>query len=111
MTCEDGLEPFINGPNPARFRLRDTIESQELSSIYYKWSNDGELHETFDELHEARKCESCFETPTVKPLSVIDFRITSEWFNEVPIEVQLLLGVFINRNSLRRAPKTDAFLS
>ena len=111
VTCEDGLKPFINGPNPARFRLRDAVESNKLTGIVYKWSTDEELYETSQELNVTRKCESCYETQVIKPLTISGFEVTSEWFNEVPIEVQLLLGVFINRKSLKHAPKKDAFLT
>ena len=111
ITRENGLDSFINGPNPARFRLRATIESQGITGLVYQWSDDRELQETIDELPESRKCETCYESLAIKPLSVNDFRITTEWLNEMPIEVQLLLGVFVNGNSLRRAPKKDIFLS
>ena len=110
---EEDLSPFFTECRPSRFQLRDSIQTQNINGLVYKWVT----HEDFDELREtesensaAGQCEACFKVSKLKPLTNNGFNVIHEWLFEVPIEVQMLLETFINKHSLRTAPNRQAFV-
>ena len=82
-----------------------------MNGLVYKWVT----HEDYDELREtesdwaADQCEACFKVSKLKPLTNKGFSVIKEWLFEVPIEVQMLFEVFINKNSLRTTQNRQAF--
>ena len=69
-----------------------------------------ELRETETDNSDADKCEACYKISKLKPLTINGFNVVQEWLCEVPIEIQMLLEVFINKNSLKHAANRKAFV-
>ena len=74
-----------------------------------KWFTDDELRET-ESGSAADQCKACFKVSKLKPLANNGFDVIHEWLFEVPIEVLILLELFINKKSLRTAPNRQAFV-
>ena len=108
---EEDLIPFFIECNPARFRLRDSIQTQNINGLVYKWVTP----EDFEDLNETEhtdndQCEVCFNVSKWKPLTNKAFDVVQEWVFEVPIEIQMLLETFVNKYSLRTAQNRQTFV-
>lgn len=109
---EECHKPFLGGENPARFQLRDEIETGNLAGILCTWQNEEETEDrnTCDNAHDS-PCESCSSSLTsIRPLCIKGFDVHHEWFLETPIETQLLLEAFVNRRSLKKASNKEQFV-
>ena len=109
---EENLKDFLTGQNPARFQLRDLIETNSFEGILIKWLNEEDFGENTSDTTDSSPCESCsLSSATIRPLELKKLDIFHEWFIETPIEVQLLLETFTNRRSLKKDSTSLAFLA
>ena len=86
-----------------------------INDFIYIWENQ----ETFDSTDIQDQslyatsdndfCKSCFSDSLPKPLSLKQFDIIQEWFTDIPLEIQFIIGAFLNRRQLQRSPDSYAY--
>ena len=94
--------------NVYRFLLRDAVETKQLKKISKVWQAaliDGTI-----DSEEDIQCQTCFKGVLSKPLSTDNFNIVQEWYLEIPIETQVLLENFINKETIRRHKDPEHFI-
>ncbi|CAC5418112.1 unnamed protein product [Mytilus coruscus] len=92
----------------ARFHLRDDLLQGKLENDIIqvfqpaRQSCDG---------NESIECDACFNhCDLVKPLSLHHFELLQEWFLDIPLDIQIILDKFINRDSFYSSGDKIAFL-
>ena len=87
-----------------RFQVRDAILSKDIPNLCVK--------EVFDEeeLHEDKACELCYNPSDCEPLNWREFCVETEFCKSVPLSMQILLGTFINQQSLKRAEDMSSYM-
>ena len=92
-----------------RFILRDSVETKQLKNISKVWQADQLIDDTID-YEEVFHCQTCYDGVLNKPLSSDQFSIVQEWYLETPIETQILLENFINKDTIRRHKDPENFI-
>ena len=92
----------------ARFRLRDDILLGKLT-LYGVYFENVDVSQTAL-ASDTDKCDGCFNMNLIKPLSKRDFCVYAEWHLDIPVELQMILSVFVNTEALGRAQNPDKFL-
>ena len=59
---------------------------------------------------ERKTCDTCYNTKLPAPLTLKHFNVINAWHLDVPMEMQLLLGIFINTDALRKSPDAPGYL-
>lgn len=100
----------------SRFQFRDEWNLGSINEFIYSWV-DQETLDSFDvtdqSLHatcEDNFCKSCISDSLTKPLSLKQIDIIHEWFTDIPLEIQLIIGAFLNRRQLQRSPDSNAYV-
>ena len=104
------LSAYKIGDNVQRFHLRDnvligSVPEQCVTTWYAKDLIDHAEIEISD-----AKCSACYDPGLPKPLSPKGFDILEEWYLETPVETQILLDGFINRDTLRKVSNPSEYL-
>ena len=103
-----------------KFQLRDEYFAKTISERVLYISNGAEessadlLDLEVIEVHHDSYCKNCFnsvESFICKPLDWKRFDLLSEWYLEIPLELQILLSnIFINRRSLSKLETTSLYM-
>ena len=89
-----------------RFDLYDAINSEKMDNQIVKKIN----FENEDEDDSEVTCELCFPNNEEPPLHWKNLNLIQEWCLYVPLFLQIILGVFINKISLKRSSDKHGFL-
>lgn len=98
----------------ARFHLRDDIFLEKLSDYVFYWETTDSserrsfLDASFSEVDS--NCVACYNNLLPPPLTKRDFSIVQEWYLDTPIEIQMILGAFINTDSIRRVQNVEKYM-
>ncbi|XP_050399679.1 uncharacterized protein LOC126816909 [Patella vulgata] len=111
----NSLTPYLqkNG-QIARFSLYDDIRLKKLSTHILFLCNVLQENVVADNISVdglIERCQSCFDVSLPKPLSVTNFDILREFHLDVPLEMQLILEMFINKNTLYHKNLSENFLN
>ena len=100
----------------SRFQFRDEWNLGSINEFIYIWE-DQETFDSFDNQDQSLQatsednfCKSCISDSLPKPLSLKHFDIIHEWFTDIPLEIQLIIGAFLNRRQLQRSPDSNAYV-
>ncbi|CAC5364010.1 unnamed protein product [Mytilus coruscus] len=92
----------------ARFHLRDDLLQGKLENDIIQVFQTA--RQSFDG-NEFNECEACFNhCDLVKPLSLHNFDLLQEWFLDIPLNIQIILDKFVNRDSFYSSGDKIAFL-
>ena len=110
----DTIENYLKGDGVSRFRLRDDILLEKINNYKFYWENSDMKEEPYCEVFsdqpEGEKCDACYNAELPSPLTLKNFSITKEWHLDVPVEIQLLFGAFINTETVRRSLDIQKYL-
>lgn len=107
LSC-DSLSSYRRSGSFARFTLGDDFYAGKLADFVVHFLSVPKDPECEINAESGVRCSSCYNASLPKPLSFIDFDIVTEWFIDVPLQVQIMLESFINRASLQASQKYDS---
>lgn len=106
------LKNYTESSTVARFSLRDDILSKKLNNsiLMVKSPIDVSLSFSEGDTESSTHCLTCFEVALSKALQISDFDLVNEWLFDVPLDIQLFLETFINRETLRKTTAKSELL-
>lgn len=102
------IKNYFTDENCSRYQFRDDLFHGKIDSIIYSVQTQDEPEE-----QEQRQdmCDACFHDEiNISPLNWTTFDIMQEWYTDVPLIIQIILGSFINRSSIKKSKNTELFL-
>ena len=110
----DTFRKYVTGDTVSRFHLRDDILLKKIAenSYVYSWENSTEDLATDKLVDEGKtkNCATCYNIKLPAPLTLKKFDIIKEWHLDVPLEIQILLGIFINADALRKSTDGPSYV-
>lgn len=104
------LSDYKIGDNVQRFHLRDSVLIGSVSEKCVASWHAQDLIDYVETDKSDAKCSVCYNPDLPKPLSSKGFNILEEWYLETPVETQILLDGFINRDSIQRLSNLSEYL-
>ena len=110
----DTIQQYVKGDAISRFQLRDDLLLNKLpkNSYVFRWEDSTEdlVTENLAGQDETKNCDTCYNIKLPAPLTLKQFEVIKEWHLDIPIEIQILLGVFINPEMLRKTNDVQSYL-
>ena len=102
------IKDYIIDKNFSRYNFRDDLFRNKIDTIFCSTHIPDENENSAD---EQDRCPTCFhEGINILPLDWTSFDIVKEWYLDVPLILQVILGTFINKTSVKKSTNSELFL-